>query len=345
MTIRVEELTASDDSDLTGFLNRLGKVTPSVLGYHYPFYRDLLVEAGAGKPVYLGARLHGDLVGFLPAFVRESSAGIVYSSLPYFGPNAGVLCGDHELRAEIHAVLLRALLERADQDAALSCSIYTPFMFDRFDLYDTALPGATVVNKFTLHLDVTTFTPSKGIAYDLRRTKQLGVEVSKDITAQRVEDFYLLYEQNCRDYGIPLKSKRCVESLLREDILGQHTDIYFAFHREKLVAGLLMIWSPLTASYYIPCTLAGARALQPSTLLIDQAVQDARARGIQLWNWESSPSRESGVYQFKKKWGSIEGTYRIYLQTFRPHETFRCLGREGILRHFPFYFVYSFNQL
>lgn len=345
MTIHVEELSSRDDDELTSFLDKLGRTKPSVLGYHYPFYRDMLVEVGVGQPVYLGARLKGELVGFLPAFTRESSVGTVHSSLPYFGPNAGILCSDKEMRAEIHKALLQALLSRAEQVKALSCSVYTPFSFDEFALYDAVMPDAIVVDRVTQYLDLKTATWSEKIAYDIRKAKRLGVEVSKDISLERIETFYAVHERNCKDYGIPLKPKKCVEFLVGEGIRGRHTDIYFAFHESEMIGGLLMIWSPLTASYYIPCALASARTLQPGTLLIDRAVQDARARGIHVWNWESSPSRKSGVYRFKKKWGSVEGSYRIYVQTFHPHEKFQQLGMDGILRHFPFYFVYPFDRL
>jgi hypothetical protein len=173
----------------------------------------------------------------------------------------------------------------------------------------------------------------------------VGVKISKDITPERVETFYAIYERNCKDYDIPLKPKKCVEFLVDKGVRSKHAGIYFAFYEGEMIGGLLVIWSPLTASYYIPCTLANARTLQPGAALIEQAIDDARARGIQIWNWESSSSRESGVYRFKEKWGSVEGSYRISVQTFHPRERFQQLGKDGILRHFPFYFVYPFDLL
>jgi hypothetical protein len=76
----------------------------------------------------------------------------------------------------------------------------------------------------------------------------------------------------------------------------------------------------------------GARTLQPGTVLIDRAVQDARQRGIRYWNWESRPPgfRRISI----AKWGSTEASYRVYVQTFRPEETFRKLGKIGIQREF-----------
>ena len=112
-----------------------------------------------------------------------------------------------------------------------------------------------------------------------------------------------------------------------------------------MIGGLLIIHSPLTVSYYIPCTRTSARTLQPGALLINRASLDAQAHGIRYWNWEGSPSREDGVYRFKEKWGSVEGAYRIYVKAFRSLEIFRQLGKEHLARQFPFYFVYPFDRL
>jgi hypothetical protein len=345
MRITVKKLERENDEEFVSFLDRLGKTTTSILAYHYPFYRDMLEAIGVGKAIYLGAFGDGSLVGILPTFVRESEVGAVYNSLPYFGPNAGVICQSDEMCAEIHSVLLETLLNFAAQRNTLSCSIYTPFRSDQFALYDSVMPSAIVIDKFTQYLDLATAVWSSEINYDLRKASRMGVQVSTEISPERIDEFFAIYKQNCRDYGIPLKPRRGVDLLLEPNIRDQHSSIYFAIQNGRMIAGLLVLWSPVTASYYIPCTLATARALQPGTFLIDRAVQDARARGIRFWNWESSPSRDSGVYRFKEKWGSAEGSYRIYVQSFYPLEKFQQLGREAIARDFPFYFVYPFDLL
>ena len=112
-----------------------------------------------------------------------------------------------------------------------------------------------------------------------------------------------------------------------------------------MISGLLTLFSAATASYYLPCTLREARPLQPATYLIDQAFAHVKSLGVRHWNWEGSPSRESGVYQFKARWGSVESAYRTLILPFQPPEVFRALGRERIARDFPFFFVYPFNQL
>ncbi|MGH9438982.1 MAG: GNAT family N-acetyltransferase [Terriglobia bacterium] len=345
MGISVRQLSPLDDGAMINFLDELGQESPSVLGYHYPFYRDVLESAGIGEPIYLGAYSENALVGYLPAFSRDSEVGAVWGSLPFFGPNAGVLCHKGQERHAIHSALVRGLLERAGQAGALSCSIYTPFAFDEFSMYDEAMPEAIVVEKFTQYLDLSAVEWQSSLRRNLQKAQRSNIEVSTEATSEKIDTFYSLYEQNCRERSIPVKPKRAVELLLTEGSAGRKIGVYFAYHEGIMIAGLLVIFSPLTVSYYIPCVLAEARTLQPLPLLIDQAIQDARQRGNRYWNWESSPSRESGVYRFKEKWGSVEGRYRVYVQALCPGEVLKELGAKRISECFPFYFVYPFDRL
>lgn len=336
----------SSHAEIVRFLNALGNNNPSVLGYHFPFYRDMLIKIGVGKPVYLGAYLDDKLVGLLPSFSFQSSVGVVYNSLPFFGPNSGVLCNADEFRFEVHAVLFHALFTRALQDKALCCVIYTPFLFNEFDLYDSFMPDALVVERFTQYMSLVGISFEHGTrGNDARRAVRSGVTISKEVTRERIDVFYNIYEQNCMEFGIPQKPKECIVALTHSSIVGRFADIFFAVHENRLIGGLLVLRSPLTASYYLPCTLTSARALQPGSLLIHYAISKAQSCGLQFWNWESSPSRESGVYRFKEKWGAVESKYRIYVKLLQPGDVFNALGRQGILRHFPNYFVYPFDRL
>jgi hypothetical protein len=344
MSLEVVELSPENDVELTAFLDAVAQRSPSVLAYHYPFYRDMLTKLGVGRPVCLGLRQSGQLRGYLPAFVKESESGCVLSSLPFFGPNAGVLC-HHEDRSIAHQWLLHDFLRRAEEMGALSCSIYTPFSFREFALYDTHFAPHQVVEKFTQYLDLEAMEWPKDIERKLRRAERASVSVSSEVTDERLSAFYEIYRRNCADYGIPLKPWECIQSLAGDAARGKYTHFYFAYIDGNLVAGLLVLFSPLTASYYIPCSVAEFRTHQPGTLLAERAMSDARSLGLKYWNWESSPGRDSGVYTFKKRWGSLEDGYRVYVKTFQSEEKIRQVGRDRIAKEFPYYFVWPFDRL
>jgi hypothetical protein len=283
----------------------------------------------------------------LPGFVKRSSEGTAYCSLPFFGPNGGVLCAQDSIMEDIHRALIGYVLDfMQNQPEALTASIYTPFLFERFQCYDDLMPGAVVVPKTTLCLSLAnnTLWDSK-LRYDLRRAEKSDMTISTVVSPARVEFFYQIYAQNCREYGIPLKPWQTIEILVEKGIPAKRVRCYFGFLDEKMVAGLMILFSPGTASYYIPCTLAEVRTIQPGSALIDRAIRDARQMGIGCWNWESSPSPESGVFHFKKKWGSQASEYRIYVRVFCDLEKLRRLGAKGFSSNFPYFYIFPYDRL
>jgi hypothetical protein len=62
-------------------------------------------------------------------------------------------------------------------------------------------------------------------------------------------------------------------------------------------------------------------------------------RGVERFNWQSSPSRESGVYIFKKRWGAIEGQHVILTKVFTDAEVFTSRPLEQIRAAYGHHFV------
>ncbi len=222
--------------------------------------------------------------------------------------------------------------------------MYTPFLLQDFAFYDSAIAGATVVTRFTQYLNLPSIQWSKEIQYDLRKAQRSPMLVTTEVTPERLAQFYEIYRQNCEDNGIPSKPWECIEFLADRKLHGIHARFYFAILDDKVISGLLVLFSPATASYYVPCTLKDYRSHQPGTLLIARAMEDAKARGLKFWNWENSADR-SGVFHFKKKWGSMEQEYRIYVKALQPEERLRQLGRDRIAEMFPNFFVWPFDKL
>jgi hypothetical protein len=171
------------------------------------------------------------------------------------------------------------------------------------------------------------------------------VEIRTCVTPQRVAEFYDVYLANCHASGIPIKPRHAVEAVMTRGCEAGRVRCYFAYHRGEMIAGLVAMWGPSTASYYIPCTRPDMRPLQPGTALAGRAVRDAAASGLRFWNWEGSPSRDSGVYRFKAKWGSTESAYRIYVRPYVPEEVFRTMGADRLAAEFPNVYVYPHARL
>lgn len=355
--MRAERLGPQHDAEVTAFLDALGRSQdgPSVLAYHYPFYRDLVLSAlgQEAESAWFGVRgASGEVTAVLPGIFRSTDAGGCYNSLPFFGPNAGVLASTENLDeyARWSLALTREAIEFASGRGALSAVFYSRFLpVERggvepsLESWTTqlGLAGDQVVSipKQTLYLSLESPPrewPAK-IRYDLRRTLAAGVRIIDRLSPSQVDRMIDMHLETCAQCGAPPKPSSVVRRLLEGD---ERVGAWAATKDDQLIGALMVLWGPQTASYYLPCCDAQARGLQPITLLIDHAIDAARNRGIRYWNFESSPVREGGVWSFKKKWGAVEGAYRTTVVRLRSLAVLRSLGRERLSQAFPYFFVY-----
>ncbi|MFO1491774.1 MAG: GNAT family N-acetyltransferase [Kiritimatiellia bacterium] len=345
MALDLRPVTPADHGAVRSFLAGLARRSPSVLAYHDPLYIEILSGAGVGEPWSLAAFEGGEVQALLPCMIRRAESGCAAASLPFFGPNAGVLCAEDDRADELHDRLLGAMIERLRAEPGMiSFSLQTPFLCPRPDRYARLLPDALRVDRFTQHLDTATAAwPWKERAF--RKAVREGVTTDGLVTPERLAELHALHEANCAETGMIPKPRRVLDDLATRGVAAGLADVRFAWHGGRMVSGLITMVGAATASYYLPCTLTEARSLQPGSLLIDQVFRDLKARGVRHWNWEGSPSRESGVYDFKSRWGSVESPYQTLILPLQPAGFFRAMGRERIARDFPFFFVYPFHLL
>ena len=122
-------LQHKDDEILINFLNYLGESQEQILGYHYPFYSNMLQHIGVGEKLNIGLKNEeGDLIAYLPGCIKKYKDETVYSSMPFFGPNGGVICDFNSVDVEfICDFTLTFLFEYLKNLNIISASIFTPF--------------------------------------------------------------------------------------------------------------------------------------------------------------------------------------------------------------------------
>lgn len=343
--MEIFQIDSSWDARLTGFLDQISERAPGVLAYHYPFYRDALIAEGMGELYAFVLTENAEIFGYLPGFLKKTPVGSVYNSMPYFGGNGGVLHACPPERPDPTEALLSGLNDwLACEEGLLSAVIHSAFLAETTP-YREAWPDALISERFTQFLPITADEWPKKVRYDIRRCEKLGVTLSEAVTPGHLETFYAIYVDNCLQAGIPAKSFSFVGRMATEGVAAGHVHLAFAWHEEVMIGGLMTLEGGRTVSYYLPCSRPEARHLQPALLLIDHAYQAARSRGRRWWNWEASPGRDSGVYAFKKRWGSEEAPYLTLTRPYAGPDVFQQVGIDGLKQSFPSMYVYPFDRL
>jgi len=353
--MRVEHLNPEHDDELVAFLDDLGGRLGGerVLGYHYPENRRMLLASlpTATEACYLAARSPaGQLLGVLPGLIGRSGDLCCYNSLPFFGPNVGVLADLEDTSAyqRMADLLVGAAVETARSMGAVTACFYSSFNPAGANIplpHFESFGDPVQIERFTQYvaLSESSLRWTANVRNHLRKATRSGLRVATGFDSVNVDELYAVYERNCLDRGVPVKPASCIHYLARHG--GNRLAAYSAYLDDEFVAALLVFLGPRTASYYLPCCKDKYRSLQANSLLIDTACRELHQRGIRYWNWEGSPGRESAVYHFKNKWGSSESPYQISAVLLGDLELLRHVGPAQLSARLPFFFVYPFDRL
>lgn len=279
----------------------------------------------------------------MPLMRRQWQGAVVYNSLPFFGSNGGVMAG--EALARDH--LIAAYNELVSASGVLACTVIeSPF---------SAVDHTKVVHN---HQDerLGQFTRLPAPAYmgdylpaiveasalrNLKKTQQQGV--TAEIENDRLQDLRRMHQANMAAIGGTAKSDRFFTLLPIHFTAGEDYELFIARHQGRVIAGLLVIYFNRTAEYYMPATHHEFRELNPSSLLLVEALKRASARGCRIWNWGGTWSSQKGVYRFKRKWGGQGLPYRYYCQLNDPAVLQWRIQDFG--QRFPNFYVVPFAAL
>lgn len=280
--------------------------------------------------------MSGKPVGVLPLCFKKTSLGIVYNSLPFFGPNAGILTSDRDNSSKIHRVILDYLQLEILKDDFISCVIYQPLFSLNSEDYLIGLKPDYIESRETLITNLLSELKfDKKLNWDIKKANKVGFEIKSKYSEADWFQFIEILEGCEIERGIPNKPRKFYDEL---NVLlsseSRSAKIYLAKLEQEVISGLIVLLSPNVVSYYSPAIKNEYRATQALTGLIFHAMQDQKNQGREIWNWERSPDINAGVYNFKKKWDSISVPYSLYVK-FNPripisiHDAKRLLNEES----------------
>lgn len=313
-------------------------------------FRDLLCSYLACTPRYLVAlNACKQIVGVLPA-MRSAGATPVLNSLPYYGSNGGVLALDGVPHAR--QALLDAFHRTAVCDGCVAATIITSPHEQGLALYEqdayfslrderigllTPLPvGAPDIESALL----SSFSEPR--PRNIRRAIKAGVQVSESSDIDDYRYLHATHEQNIGAIGGRSKEWRFFDDAVRA-IPASMRRLYVARIDGVRVAALLLFYSNETVEYFTPATDEAHRTEQPLSLLIFRAMADAAAAGYRIWNWGGTWLTQGGVYDFKRRWGTIERRYFYYTRVL--DERVLQETPEALLAAHPHFFVVPFAAL
>ncbi|NQW42604.1 MAG: GNAT family N-acetyltransferase [Bacteroidetes bacterium] len=292
-------------------------------------------------------------IGALPILLKETPIGSAINSLAYFGSNGGFLLQDN-LNESIKTELLNRLETWSSEIDALSWNIVSNYFLPQeldfikqnivLDNVSERIGQVTELPNYSEHFE----EDLMGIFEDprprnIRKALKSGIVV--ELSDGQNEDWEFLHQihsQNMQAIGAPVKHLSFFTSI-PQYISKAYYSLYIAQLDSKKIGAMLVFQYNKTIEYYTPGTDVEFRNLQPSSILIFQAMKDLAAKGYKYWNWGGTASREAGVYDFKKKWGAQERLY-WHLTKIKNNKLLEYSSQQ-LIENFYGFFVIPFNQL
>ena len=302
----VRSLAAADAGRWSAFVD--GQPVANL--YHTLAWRDVIEAVFGHRAHYLLAEREGRVVGVLPLFrVRMPLLGSKLISLPYDIGSGGALAADEPAeRALIERAVALARERRVDfleLRCARAHAVPESLGFRRSEpvlLSEMELDGeATVWGRV-----------SRDHRKAMRKAVTRGVAVRETDRPEDFERFYRVYLRAFRAFGTPPYPARYFPALHRHLSATRSVRLLLAEVDGRCVGGLLLFCrGPNWVSKFAAC-LPEAVSLRTYPLLYGRAIELGLAAGCRRLGWGSSARSQTGLIEFKDRWGSRTWPAAVY---------------------------------
>lgn len=293
------------------------------------------------------------LVGYMPLAFRHAAPGTVCNSLPFYGSNGGMIVAPGEDTDVIRGLLLEAFNRLVSAKKCIASTVIS----NPLDKEGDAWLRANLSYQLTDERigQITHFPQPDGDLEkalmasfedprprNIRKAQKENIKVSVSNTPEALAFLYQTHYDNITAINGIAKEKRFFD-MIPNFFNDDEYKIYIAEHEGKMVAALLLFFYNQTVEYFTPAVVEAYRGVQPTALIIYQAMLDAARLGYKNWNWGGTWLSQGGVYDFKKKWGTTDHNYFYYTNII--DESVRHMTRAELLSEFPYFFVLPFSAL
>lgn len=351
----IEQLRPNDEEDY----ERLVKISKTSMLYHSVKWKRLLEAFTETKPIYIVARMNGEIVGALPAFIKKGKYGSVLNSLPFYGSNGGPITHPHlntdetrQLKTELLSTFKKIGAENHCITSTLITSVFDDdiFLYDdvmRPDFVDSRIEHITEFKPFIVDVDKELLygVAEKRCRVAIRKAQKSGITTRFAEDLRDFATFYELHKSGIETKMGIYKPARFFDLAFKTLTQNRDFKLLFAELNGEIIAACLLFYHKNMVEYYTPAFKLEYSSLQPLSLLIFEGMKDAIKNGYTMWNFGGTWHSQQGVLQFKRAWGPKQSSYYYYINCYRDSNSIRSLPAETLLSEYKWFYVIPFSCL
>lgn len=351
-SLSLEVMPAGDreaDAELDSFFAEC----PSSFAQQTVGWREVITGIATDEPMFLGCRIGDRLVGVLPAYRFAGPLGAILCSVPQAGPLGGVACLHADADA-VYEALLRGYVGLARRTGCALASVITNPIWPDRERYGRLFAADYELENSCLVLDLDTlFDPQGGVVTNsshlrrqLRRAESGALRIDEDQSAENVEAWYEIHRTRHAEIGARPLPRQLFTGALAHMVPRGKARFFFVrlAETDEMVAGGLYVCHGTVVDALMPSMKSEAAKLSPNYLLAVHSMRWARAQGFRHYNWQASPP-ESGVYRFKRQWGSRDRDYAYLTRVTGDAEPFLRSTPAELAESYPWHYALPYDRV
>ncbi|MDB6093181.1 MAG: hypothetical protein JWM32_743 [Verrucomicrobia bacterium] len=350
MKVRVIRLDDPDRARYDAFFESC----PNVFLQQSTYWAEVIAELGPDTPFFLLAEENGVPVGGLPLYLFEHPLGNVLTSVPQSGPLGGVFVAPGLPEATIaacYSALLDEAVHLAGAHKCIALSLITHPFNDDFPRYRERLQPDYVFENFTQYIDLREHFDSDGgvllpdynrrtnLSRNLAKSKRAGFRVRYCTDPAEIDALYAIHVKRHAEISAPTMDARLLRNIATR-LVPRGKAFFLILESDSGIVSWGVYLHHRDVIDVLRINMDSAAAAHcPNFLNTDESLRKSRELGVAIYNWQSAPSRASGVYRYKEQWGSRESTYHYVTKLFCPPAYIAKIGLETLRRDYPLHFI------
>jgi len=336
--------------------NALFEECPSAFIQQSAYWCRVIADLGPDRPILLMCNDGEDVAG-LPLYLYEHELGNILTSVPQPGPLGGIFYKkgiSEERKGAIYRHLMGYATEIARAHGCIALTIITnPFTPD-VGLYERYLEPSFVFENFTQHIlldsvfkdDVLVLHNSKArnnLNRNINHCREAGYTTCVCRTESQLQAWYAIHKRRFSELSIEPRSYHLFSNIFRELVPKNKAQLVLTMSGDKVIAGGFHIKHKDVVDAYMLSMDSSYTKPSPVYLCVKAALDWARSTGAKIYNWQSSQNRQSGVYLFKKQWGSLDRAYYFVTKLFCEPKLLQSIGLERLKSQYCNHYVVPFG--
>ena len=297
-------------------------------------------DFGPDVPIFLLCEINNIDVAGIPIYLFSGKYGNIMTSIPQPGPVGGLFHADNisnDVKNTVYKSIFDEVIKISREFKCLLFSTNTNQIFDDSLIYKKMIRPQYILNNFTQYINLQeNQSRSTSLNHNVNRSKKIGLEFLIDDNLFYFNEWYNIHIKRSKEIGIYPLNQDLLQKLLQN---SNNVKLACVFLKKKIISGCIFIFHKKILDLYMISYDSLYKQFKPNYFCIDNIISIAKNLNIQYFNWQSSNYISSGVYNFKKSWGSKHSDYQIITKIFTNISELRKIGIKNIMNAYPNHYL------